>query len=54
MSLFNETVDNPDMETGGFHHTSTKTSNATAHNASRTPLYKPAYVNLNDDLKADS
>ncbi len=54
MSLFNETADDLDMETGGSHHTSTRTLNATAHNASGTPLYKPAYINLNDDLKADS
>jgi hypothetical protein len=54
MSLFDETVDDPDMETGGFHHTSTRTSNSTARNASGTLLYKTAYVNLNDDLQAES
>ncbi len=33
---------------------STRTLNATAHNASRTLLYKMAYINLDDDLKAES
>ncbi len=42
------------METGCRHQTSTKTSNATDHDASRTPLYKTVYINLNDDLKAES
>jgi hypothetical protein len=54
VSLFDEMADNPDTETGGSHYMSTRTSNATAHNASRTTLYKMAYINLNDDLKAES
>ena len=29
-------------------------SNATARTVSRAPLYKVEYVNLNDDLKAES
>jgi hypothetical protein len=39
------------MEIGGSFHTSTRTSNATACNASRTPVYKMPYINLNIDLK---
>jgi hypothetical protein len=54
MSLFDKAADDRDMETGNFHHTSTRTLNAAARNASRTLLYKMAYINLNDDLKAES
>jgi hypothetical protein len=46
-----ETAYDLDMETGGSHHTSTRTSN---RNASRTQLYKRAYIDLNDDLRAES
>jgi hypothetical protein len=52
MSIFDEPASDPDMEPGGSHPTSTWTS--TARNASGTPLYKTAYVNLNDDLQAES
>ncbi len=54
MSLFNETASDPDMEPGSSHPTSTRTANTTARNASGTPLYKTAYINLNDDLRAES
>jgi hypothetical protein len=54
MSLFDEMASDPDMEPGSSHPTSTRTSNTTARNASGTLLYKMAYINLNDDLKAES
>jgi hypothetical protein len=44
MNNFDETASDLDMEPGGSHPTSTWTS--TARNASGTPLYKTAYVNL--------
>jgi hypothetical protein len=54
MSLFDETASDPDMEHGRSHPMSTRTSNTTARNTSGTPLYKTAYINLNDDLQAES
>ncbi len=54
MSLFDNTADDPDIETGSSHQTSANTLDASACTASRTPLYKSAYVNLNDDLLAES
>jgi hypothetical protein len=42
------------MEPGSSHPTSSRTANTTARNASGTPLYKTAYLNLNDDLRAES
>ncbi len=54
MSLFDETASDPDMEPGSSHPTSTRTANTTARNASGTPLYKTAYIKLNDDLRAES
>ena len=54
MSLFDETASDPDVEPGSSHPTSTRTANTTARNASGTPLYKTAYINLNDDLRAES
>ncbi len=54
MRLFNEMASDLDMEAGSSHPTSTQTSSTTAHNASGTPLYKTAYVNLNDDLQAET
>ncbi len=54
MSLFNETASDPNMEPGSSHPTSTRTVNTTARNASGTPLYKTACINLNDDLRAES
>jgi hypothetical protein len=52
MSLFDEMASDLDTEPGGSHPMSTRTS--TTHNASGTPLYKTAYINLNDDLQAES
>jgi hypothetical protein len=49
-----ETASDPDMEAGGSHPTSARTSSTTACNPSGTPLYKPAYINLNDDLHAET
>ncbi len=54
MSLFNETAIDPDMEPGSSHPTSTRTSSTTACNPSGAPLYKIAYINLNDDLQAET
>jgi hypothetical protein len=54
INLFDEMADGPEIESGGSHQTSTMTLNVTAHTTSRTLLYKPAYVNLNNDLKAES
>ncbi len=54
ISLFDDIPDDLDIETGGSHQTSTRISNATARTVSRAPLYKVEYVNLNDDLKAES
>ncbi len=54
MSLFDETASDLDVEPGSSHPTSTRTANTTARNASGTPLYKTAYINMNDDLKAES
>jgi hypothetical protein len=54
MSLFDETASDPNMEPGNSHPTSTRTVNTTAQNTSGTPLYKTAYINLNDDLRAES
>ncbi len=45
-------ADNPDMESGGSHQSSTKTLEATA--CIGNMLNKLAYVNLNDDLLAGS
>jgi hypothetical protein len=53
MSIFNEMADGPDMESEIPHHSSTKTLEGTARNM-LMPLYKSAYVNLNDDLLAES
>jgi hypothetical protein len=54
MSLFDETASDPDIEPGSSHPMSTRTANTTARNALGTPLYKTAYINLNDDLRAES
>ncbi len=54
MSLFNELASDPNMEPGSSHLTSTPTSSTTARNTSGTPIYKTAYINLNDDLQAES
>jgi len=54
MSLFNETASDPDMEAESCHPTSTRTSSTTACNPSGAPLYKIAYINLNDDLQAET
>jgi hypothetical protein len=54
MSIFDGMASSPDMEPGSSHPTSTRSSNTTARTASGTPLYKVAYINLNDDLRAES
>jgi hypothetical protein len=51
MSLFNETASEPDVEAGSSHPMSTRTLSTTARNPSGTPLYKPVYINLNDELQ---
>jgi hypothetical protein len=54
MSLFNETASDQDMQAGGSHPASTRTLSTTAGNPSGTLLYKSAYINLNDDLHAET
>jgi hypothetical protein len=55
MNLFDEMADDPDRELGSSHGRFFKTSDATVRTGNiNTPLYKSAYVNLNDDLKAES
>ncbi len=54
MSIFDETASGLDVEPGSSHPTSTRSSTTTAHTASGIPLYKVAYINLNDDLRAES
>jgi hypothetical protein len=55
MNLFDEKAEDPDMESGSSHGRFFKTSDATVCTGNiNTPLYKSVYVNLNDDLKAES